>query len=337
MKLFRYLPAFAACVALQAVAQHPLDDLWFGTIRPPLAGGVTGQVQDRIFVGDNFQGLTYADQDLFGRGNTPTLFYSVRRDAVSGQSFLSTIATPVAPHFWPPHVVDEFALGNGTYNELAFAAPDLTYGPVILYDINTDGLSQQFGTINPSGAFTDNQFNVGAGTGFEALTFAETDVTFGANLFYYLRTDLQGTHFGTIDPHQPGTVTDRWTLGLEGFYDSMVFTSTDVGYGANLFYFIRHDTTTDQHSFGTIDPLTGAAVDRFTIGTPFDNFTELSFTTTDVGYGANLFYYLRNTDTTDVPEAETFWAMGGVALVGGLWRLRAMRRAAKENAAVSKG
>jgi hypothetical protein len=54
----------------------------------------------------------------------------------------------------------------------------------------------------------------------------------------------------------------------------MVFTSTDVGYGANLFYLIRHDESTGQHSFGIIDPLTGVANDKFTIGTPFDNFTE---------------------------------------------------------------
>lgn len=333
MKFLSLLPVFAACFTLQGLAQHPLNDLWFGTIRPPLAPPI-GEVTDRIFIGDNFQGLTYADQDLFGLGTTPTLFYSVRRDAVSGQSFLSTIATPVAPHVFLPPVVDRFPLGTVIYNELAFAAPDLTYGPVILYDINTDGLGQQFGTINPSGAFTDNQFDVGSG--YTALTFSATDVTFGANLFYYLRTDLQGTHFGTIDPHQPGTVTDRWILGLDGF-DSMVFTSTDVGYGANLFYFIRHDTTTGQHSFGTIDPLTGVANDRFTIGTPFDNFTELSFTTTDVGYGANLFYYLRNTGTTDIPEAGTFWAMGAAAMAGGLWRLRAMRRAAKDGAGTLKG
>jgi hypothetical protein len=206
VKLIQIIPAVAACMALQvAAAEHPLNDLWFGTIRPPLAPP-TGEVTDRIFVGDNFRGLTFADQDLFGIGTTPTLFYSIRQDTVSGESFLSTIATPVAPHVFFPPVLDRFSLGTATYTELTFAAPDMTYGPTILYYLRQDGLGSQFGTIVPSGTFQD-QFS--AGSGFAALTCSETDVTFGANLFYYLRKDLLGNHFGTIDPHQPGTVTDR--------------------------------------------------------------------------------------------------------------------------------
>jgi hypothetical protein len=49
---------------------------------------------------------------------------------------------------------------------------------------------------------------------------------------------VDGTHFGTLDPHLPGTLTDRWLLP-SGDYDAMVFTDTDVGYGANLFYYLR--------------------------------------------------------------------------------------------------
>jgi hypothetical protein len=46
------------------------------------------------------------------------------------------------------------------------------------------------------------------------------------------------------------------------------------------------------------------AVDRFLIGTTADDFDELTFTTTDVGYGPNLFYYLRS-DNTDIPTGIT--------------------------------
>jgi hypothetical protein len=256
---------------------------------------------DRIFVGDNFKGLTYADQNLLGSPTTPTLFYSIRHDAVSGASYLDTIATPVAPHTLPPFVVDRFGVGNLNYNALTFASPDLTYGPTILYSLREDVSAPQFGTITPAGAHQD-QFAVG--NQFDSLTFAATDVTFGANLFYYLRHDAGGTHFGTIDPHQPGTITDRWLLNLNNF-DGLVFTDTNVGYGADLFYYIRHDGTTNQHEFGTIDPLTGMAVDRFLIGTVADDFDELTFTTTDVGYGPNLFYYLRSSENTSSGVPDT--------------------------------
>jgi hypothetical protein len=63
----------------------------------------------------------------------------------------------------------------------------------------------------------------------------------------------------------------------------------------------------------------------------------MTFTTTDVGYGANLFYYLRSTGTSDVPEAETFWAMGTAVMTGVLWRFKSMRRDRRAPAATDMG
>lgn len=210
------LPALLTCVSLQMSASAQQSDQWFGTIRPPLAPPV-GEIQDRIFIGDNFQGLVYADQDLLGLGTTPTMFYTVRHDLVSGMAQLDTIGTPIAP----------------------------------------------------------------------------------------------------------GTVTDRWLLPA-GDFDALAFTSTDVGYGANQFYFIRHDVS-GQHSFGTLDPLNGAVADRFIIGTTTDRFTELAFTTTDLGYGANLFYYLRS--SSDVPETGVFWGVGVLGVLASWqWRRQVARR-----------
>ncbi len=329
------LVTLAASAGGTAWAADYDQSMWFGTIRPPLAPP-TGEVVDRIFVGDNFKGLTYADQDLFGLGTTPTLFYSIRHDAISGLSHLDTIATPVAPHTLPPFVQDRFEMGGLDYNALTFASPDLTYGPTILYTLREDLAAPQFGTVTPAGAFQD-QFAVGQG--FGSLTFTATDVSFGANLFYYLREDVAGTYFGTIDPHQPGTITDRWLLNEDDF-DGLVFTDTDVGYGPNQFYYIRHDILTGQHEFGTIDPLTGVAVDRFDIGTVTDVFSELTFTTTDVGYGPNLFYYLRSEaiDTGGgdnggggsgvIPEPGFLWSMALFVPLAGAWRLRVARRRA---------
>ena len=295
---------------------------WLGTIRPPL-GPPTGEVQDRMFIGDNFQGLVYADQDLLGLGTTATLFYTVRHDVVSGLSHLDTIGTPIAPHVGP-YVMDRFSLGSLDYSALAFAAPDLSLGSTSIYYLRQDPIEPQFGTVTlPAGSYQDR---FGIGQDFESLTFSATDVGFGANLLYYLRQDVGGTHFGTIDPHLPGTVSDRWLLP-SGDFDGLVFTDTDVGYGANQFYFIRHDAA-GQHSFGTLDPLSGVAVDRFPIGAAGDSFSELAFTTTDLGYGANLFYYLRG--VSDIPEARSLWGVGviGALLASWQWRRR-VRVAAK--------
>ena len=118
-----------------------------------------------------------------------------------------------------------------------------------------------------------------------------------------LRHDTAGhATFGTINPALPGTVTDRFTVGDD--FDALVFTSTDVGFGANLFYYLRHDST-GLSIFGTISP-TGTVTDRFGLG---GRFQELSFTATDVSFGPNLFYALR------VPEPGAFLMLGS-ALVG---------------------
>src|SRR5205807_5618382 len=88
------------------------------------------------------------------------------------------------------------------------------------------------------------------GNNFDALTFAATDVGYGANLFYYLRRDANGrSTFGTINAALPGTITDRFIVGTN--FDALAFTATDVGYGANMFYYLRHGAN-GVSTFGTI-------------------------------------------------------------------------------------
>jgi uncharacterized repeat protein (TIGR01451 family) len=249
----------------------------FGTFTPPLVPPA-GTVTDRFGVGNNFSGLTFATPD---EGYAANQFYSLRHEGNGNSTFVTINANGT--------VTGRFDAGNKNFDALTFAAPDVGYNPNIFYYLRHDNAGvSTFGTIKPGGAVGVVADLFVVGNNFDALTFAATDVGYGANLFYYLRHDNTGRSiFGTINPALPGTVTDRFTVGTN--FDALVFTATDVGYGApNLFYYLRHDST--GHSiFGTITA-TGTVTDRFNVGTSFN---ELAFATTDVGFGANLFYYLH--------------------------------------------
>jgi hypothetical protein len=101
-------------------------------------------------------------------------------------------------------------------------------------------------------------------------------------------TPLAGAHFSTFGTiSTSGAVLDRFGVGYD--FDALTFVPQNVGYGSNLFYFLRHDGG-GFSTFGTIST-SGAVLDRFGVGYNFD---ALAFTTQNVGYGRNLFYYLRH-------------------------------------------
>jgi hypothetical protein len=91
--------------------------------------------------------------------------------------------------------------------------------------------------------------------------------------------------FGTISTS--GAVTDRFGVGNN--FDALTFVAEDLGYGPNLFYYLRRDGS-GFSTFGTIST-SGAVTDRFGVG---NNFDALTFVAADLGYGPNLFYYLRH-------------------------------------------
>ena len=99
----------------------------------------------------------------------------------------------------------------------------------------------------------------------------------------FIRTGF--STFGTINTN--GAVTDRFGVGDD--FDALTFVAADVGYGNNLFYFLRHDSN-GVSTFGTINT-NGAVTDRFGVG---NNFDALAFAAADLGYGPNLFYFLRH-------------------------------------------
>lgn len=250
----------------------------FGTINSLSSTSV-----DHFIVGSNFNGLAYAGED---HGYGATDFYSTRK-TITGASFFDTITASTAT------TTDRFDASSRNFDSLAYAAPDLGYGPLLFYYLSHDNAGvSTFGSITPGGTVGVLSDHFVAGNKFDALTFAATDVGYGANLFYYVRHDSSGlSTFGTLNPALPGTMTDRFTIGTN--VDALVFTDLIApGYGANNFYFLRHDAA-GLSTFGTILVTglnTGTTTDRFQVGT---NATELSFTATDVGFGPNLFYFLR--------------------------------------------
>ena len=244
---------------------------------------ISKAIVDRFIVNGNFNGLTYAGED---HGYGATELYTMRKDT-SGTSFFDTIVASTST------TADRFNASNRSFDALAYAAGDLGYGPLLFYYLSHDtaGLST-FGSITPGGAVGVISDHFVAGNNFDALTFTATDLGYGANLFYYVRHDAAGlSTFGTINPALPGTITDRFTVGNN--VDALVFTDlTAPGYGPNNFYYLRHDAN-GASTFGTIfvtGPATAAVTDRFVVG---NNASELTFTATDVGFGANLFYILR--------------------------------------------
>ena len=167
-----------------------------------------------------------------------------------------------------------------------------------------------FDTIIASTATVTDRFDA-SNRNFDALTYASPDLGYGPVIFYYLSHDNAGVStFGSITPGGVvGVTTDHFVVGNN--FDAVTFSATDVGYGADLFYYVRHDAT-GLSTFGTIDPTPGGIMtDRFTVGTNVDAlvFTDLIAP----GYGPNNFYYLRH----DASGISTFGTIHVTGLTAG--------------------
>jgi hypothetical protein len=267
----------------------------FGTI-DPVSAALTG----RFSVPSNLHGFMYADQD---ENWGPTLFYATQHP-VSGPDTFDTISAAGV-------ITPRFNLTKTNYDALTLAAPDVGYGSVNFYYLRHDNLGAcTFGEIIAQGASSSTDLWPVTGTGYTGLAFAAANVgTYGANLFYYVRTDNTGlSTFGTINPTPGGVETDRYTVGTN--FDALVFVPGAVStWGTAIFAYLRHDNT--GSIIGTIDPVSHVLTDRLHLGTNF--LTGLTFTTTDVGYGPNLFYYLRPAGTTLTTNTVTTYTTNTVA------------------------
>jgi uncharacterized repeat protein (TIGR01451 family) len=260
----------------------------FGTIDP-----VSGILTDRFNVVTNLHGLMFADQD---ENWGSTLFYSTQHPASGADTFDTISAAGV--------ITPRFDLPETNYDALTLAAPNVGYGEINFYYLRHGNSSTAtFGEIIAQGASSSTDLWPVTGTGYTGLAFAGANVdNYGANLFYYVRTDNTGlSTFGTIDPTPGGVETDRYAVGTN--FDALVYVDLTpiTGWGTDCFAYLRHDNT--GSIIGTIDPVTHVATDRWSLGTNF--LTGLTFTTTDVGYGTDLFYYLRPARTTFATNTVT--------------------------------
>ena len=275
----------------------------FGTINPVIL-----TYTNRFSVPSDLHGLMFANQD---ENWGPTLFYTTGQPG-SGANTFDTISTISAPAYVGSpsvgYVTNEYSLTLTGYDALTLAAPNVGYGEVNFYYLRHDfGGVCHFGAIKAAGASSDGDLpNTLAGTGFTGLAFAEDNVNgYGANMFYYVRNDATGiAWFGSLDP-TPGLVaTDLYAVGTN--FDALVYvTGTPItGWGTGYFAYLRHNNT--GSILGTLNPLTHVPTDRMSFGTNF--FNALTFTPTDVGYGANSFYYLLPTRiiyTTNIVTSYT--------------------------------
>jgi len=268
----------------------------FGTIDP-----VALSVTPRFSVTSTLHGLMYADQN---ENWGDTLFYAVSQPVIGVDTF-DTIAPAGG-------VTSRFNLTSTNYDALTLAAPDVGYGVNNFYYVrhNSGGVTT-FGEIIAQGASSSADLWVLAKSGYNGLTFAAANLGYGANLFYFLRTDVTGlSTFGTINPTPGGVATDLYPVGTN--FDALVYVSGAVStWGSSVFVYLRHNNT--GSIIGTINPVTQVVTDRLSLGTNL--LSGLTFAATDVGYGANLLYYSGQTSAGLLTNIATSFTTNMVATV----------------------
>ncbi len=263
----------------------------------PATGTVT--LTPRWPVGGDLGGFHFMAQDL-SLGGGATQFYSLKN-------------TPIPPGGDPTaFTAYNAALGTATnhsdigskltpnaYSGLTGADPDLGYGSVQFYFIHHKSDGDYLAHLVPGSGASSSVADLkpmsqpggpstGGASGYFSITFSEDDLGYGANLFYYLRTEpVSGFGIlGSLEPALAGTATDLANLGIGG-YSALASTTTDVGYGSNKFYYLRVDPVTDYTILGTINATTGRGEDIANLGSVF---TTLTFVVGNVGFGTNNFY-----------------------------------------------
>ena len=264
----------------------------------PATGAVT--LVPRWATGGGLAGFHFMAQDL-SLGGGPNQFYSIKGANIPSGGDISAFTLYIAASgAATSHADIGSKLTPNTYSALSSADPDLGYGAVNFYLIHHKGTTDYLTVIKPSSgtasSVTDLKPMSGPGgpatvtgvSGYFGFTFAAANLSYGLNMFYYLRTDpvTSTTKFGTLDPALLGTSADKFDLGISG-HNALAFTGSDVGFGTNKMYFLRLDPITGFTIMGTLNPVSGKASDIANLGSVF---SALTYVPGDVGFGAAQFY-----------------------------------------------
>jgi len=268
----------------------------------PATGAVT--LVPQWSIGGSLAGFHLMAQDL-SLGGGANQFYSIKATTIpSGGDIAAFTRYIAASGAATDHADIGSKLTPDSYSALTSADPDVGFGSVNFYLIHHKGTTDYFSVIKPSSGtasvVTDLKPMDGPGgpatlgtEGYFGLTFAAVDLNYGANVFYYLRTDsvTSTTKFGTLVPALLSTSADQYDLGISG-HNALAFTGTDVGYGVSKMYYLRLDPITGFTILGmlqpgTLDPTNRRTADIANLGSVYSTIT---FVPGDVGFGANKFY-----------------------------------------------
>src|ERR1035437_8152223 len=186
---------------------------------------------------------------------------------------------------------------------LMFADHNENWGPTLFYSTRhpVSGVDT-FDTISTISStyvgstyvgFVTNEFDL-TETNYDALTLAAPNVGYGEINFYYIRHDNSSAYtFGEFISQGASSSADLWVIPQTG-YTGFAFLGAKVGYGANMFYYVRNDVTTGLSWFGTINPTPGGiATDLYPVGTNFDALVYVDLAPIP-GWGTDYFAYLRH-------------------------------------------
>ncbi len=255
-------------------------------------------------IGGSLAGFHQMSQDLGLTGSVANNFYSIKSTVIpAGGDTLAFNFYVAGSGAATPHADIGSKLTPNSYAALTSADPDVGYGSVNLYLIHHKGTTDYFTAIIPgsatSSAVTDEKPMSGPGgpgtvtgvSGYFGLTFAASNLGYGLNNFYYLRTDpvTGSTKFGTLAPALLASSADQFDLGTSG-HKALVFTGTDVGYGVDKMYYLRLDPVTGFTILGTLNPALAGTRHTSDIANLGSVYSTLTFVAGDVGYGSGQFY-----------------------------------------------
>jgi len=242
-------------------------------------------LNDPVSVQDNLAGLQYvAGQVPLDGSPASVAFFTLTGAAIPAgggpATAFESFGTLTSPTQVNPYADPASKLTSNSYSALTYATSDLGFGAGNFYTIHHAPNSvDYFAVIKPStgvatsiadlkpmswpalGGVAGGPASPGT-NGYFALTYGLGAITgYSANSMYYLRTDVAShTQFGVMIPALTSASSDVFDLNTAvgsfgvGGYTALAYSVTDVGYGANQFYYLRQDPITGNTVMGRLNP-----------------------------------------------------------------------------------